>query len=248
MLQTKDILKLLAWEVVNPFILRLKRWKRYKFDTSYKGSNLGCGLSNPSNWVGIDSGVYVLFKRIPKFLIKWVWRYFNMSDIYTFESYFDQLNKAKIIHYDLQYGIPFDDDTVPSLYSSHFFEHLFKKDAVILLKACLRVLKPGGLIRICVPSPEDEISKIKEAITSYENDDISKIQKYVTSECIGFNNIYKNHRYMYSFLEMQTILAQAGFENISEKQFGVGSIPDVKTLDTRDGLFVEAMKSLKNIR
>jgi SAM-dependent methyltransferase len=247
-MRTKDFLQLFAWEVINPIVLRLKRKKGYRLNSSFAGINLGCGTSNPSNWIGIDGGVFLLFRKMPKFITKRVWKYFNMSDIHTFESYISFLDTTNVIHYDLQYGIPFDDETVPAIYSSHFFEHLFRKDAVILLKECYRVLQPGVVIRICVPSVEDEINKMKTAIIAYEKGDLEKIQPYVTLERVGFINKYSNHKFMYNFAEIQKILAQVGFANISEKQRGIGNISNVQELDTRDGIFVEAMKPLNEVK
>ena len=247
-MRTKGFLQLFAWECVNPLILGLKKGKRYKFNSSFSGINLGCGTSNPLNWLGIDGGVFLLFRKMPKFITKRVWKHFNMSDIHTFESYISFLDTTNVIHYNLQYGIPFDDETVPAIYSSHFFEHLFKDDAVRLLKDCYRVLQKGGIIRICVPSIENEVSKIKEALIAYESGDIDKVQQYVTFKQIGFINKYSSHKYMYNYLEMRKILGRAGFVNISEKQFGIGSIPNVEDLDNRDGIFVEAIKPLNEVK
>lgn len=246
-MRAKGFLQLLARKCVNPFILRFKKGKHYKFNSSFAGINLGCGTSNPSNWIGIDGGVFLLFRKIPKFITKRFWKHFNMSDIDPFDSYTSFLDTTNVIHHDLQYGIPFDDETVPAVYSSHFLEHLFREDVVNLLNACWRVLCTGGLIRICVPSVEDEINKMKTAIIAYEKGDIEKIQPYVTSERVGFINKYSNHKFMYNLGEIQKILAQVGFVNISQKEFGVGRVPDVETLDTRDGLFVEAIKPSKKV-
>jgi len=64
----------------------------------------------------------------------------------------------------------------------------------------------------------------------------------VTYDVSGFNNNYSNHRHMYNFLEMKQLLEEAGFQNITEYAFGKGNIANVGQLDTREGLFVEAVK------
>lgn len=48
------------------------------------------------------------------------------------------------LYCDLAKGIPFPDQSVAAIYSSHVFEHLTYKQAQILLDECLRVLIPGA--------------------------------------------------------------------------------------------------------
>jgi SAM-dependent methyltransferase len=50
--------------------------------------------------------------------------------------------------------LDFENDTFDFIVSEHFFEHLFLPDAVALLKECQRILKPGGVIRTCVPDAD----------------------------------------------------------------------------------------------
>lgn len=46
-------------------------------------------------------------------------------------------------------AIPYDDESVEAIYAFHFLEHC--ADPVKVLLECQRVLKPGGVIYICVP-------------------------------------------------------------------------------------------------
>jgi predicted SAM-dependent methyltransferase len=241
-MKIKDTLQFLGWDVINPFILGLKKSKRYRFNDSYVGINLGCGVDNPPGWLGIDGGVYLLFKSVPQAITKMLWNLFNMSNRYTFESYFGKIYSINVIHHDLLDGIPLRENTVPAIYSSHFFEHLYKQDALRLINECYRVLQPGGIIRICVPSLESEVNRIKEAVLAYENGDIEKIQPFVTSELAGFTNKFSVHKYIYNYSALEKALSIAGFVNMSEQSAGKGNIRDVDKLDIRGGLFVEAMK------
>ena len=56
------------------------------------------------------------------------------------------------LYWDLRFGIPFADNRVDALYSSHMFEHLSYDQGQALLQECLRVLKPGGSFSIVVPN------------------------------------------------------------------------------------------------
>ena len=51
-------------------------------------------------------------------------------------------------------GIPFPDGTFDGVYHSHLLEHLDREDAALLSRDCLRVLRPGGVLRVAVPDLE----------------------------------------------------------------------------------------------
>lgn len=59
-----------------------------------------------------------------------------------------------VIAHNLLFGIPFKDDSFDVVYNSHLLEHFPKKEAILFLKECFRVLKSGGIIRIAVPDLE----------------------------------------------------------------------------------------------
>lgn len=55
------------------------------------------------------------------------------------------------INHDLRRGLPLADGSCALIYSSHFFEHLTFPEAADLLRECLRVLRPGGIVRLALP-------------------------------------------------------------------------------------------------
>mgnify|MGYP001608609104 CR=1 FL=1 len=52
---------------------------------------------------------------------------------------------------DLRRGLPFDDDSIDSIYSAHCFEHFAGEDLIFLIEECWRVSKPGAEWTIIVP-------------------------------------------------------------------------------------------------
>lgn len=55
------------------------------------------------------------------------------------------------LFWDLRRGIPFPDNSVDFIYSSHFLEHLSYANGQTILQEAMRVLKPGAEVSICVP-------------------------------------------------------------------------------------------------
>jgi len=53
---------------------------------------------------------------------------------------------------DITKPLPFEDNSVDLAYASHVCEHVSAPDAFRFFKECHRILKSGGIMRICVPS------------------------------------------------------------------------------------------------
>ena len=64
-------------------------------------------------------------------------------------------SSADVLAYDLRLGIPFANDSFDVVYHSHVLEHFSRSQAVFFLRECLRVLRPGGLLRMAVPDLEN---------------------------------------------------------------------------------------------
>jgi len=58
------------------------------------------------------------------------------------------------IRWDLREPLPFPDNSIDAIYSSHVLEHFSYLELMRLLKDCLRVLKSGGMFSACVPDAE----------------------------------------------------------------------------------------------
>jgi SAM-dependent methyltransferase len=56
---------------------------------------------------------------------------------------------------DIEKRLPFPDDHADFIYAEHVVEHVDYHAALRFFAECRRVLKPGGVIRICVPSLEN---------------------------------------------------------------------------------------------
>lgn len=52
---------------------------------------------------------------------------------------------------------PFNEETVDAIYASHTFEHISVYRIGRVVAECYRVLRPGGVLRIVVPNPEESI-------------------------------------------------------------------------------------------
>lgn len=234
----KQLAKFMLWEIINPLLLRKR--KRRPFPADLHGINLGCGVDNPPQWQGLDGGVYLVLRRLPRFVAKRLFKLFASARHYEADTFLNKLYGSPILHCDLAKGLPYTDHTVPAVFSSHFFEHIRRDEALSLLRECRRVLKPNGIIRICVPDLQHEAAVMQQALADYTAGYPEPIMAYLVRQDHGFINRYEHHRAMYDWPLLEALLTEVGFVDITQRERQVGDIADVHALDSRGGLFVEA--------
>jgi predicted SAM-dependent methyltransferase len=69
-----------------------------------------------------------------------------------------------VIAYNLNFGIPFQNDSFDVVYHSHLLEHFAKKDAKYFISECYRVLKNDGIIRVAIPDLEQIINEYQKQL------------------------------------------------------------------------------------
>ena len=198
--------------------------------------NLGCGLAVTKGWINVDGSLNALVASMPSALHPIMYRLAGAKQYYSESEYCRLLRDHSFIHHDLSNGIPFKDCVADYIYTSHFVEHLYLKDAIHLVNECYRVLKNGGTVRICVPDLEYAL----KLYSSGKKQDMLQNYFFVEDD----ESYYARHKYMYDYEMLSTILSQSGFHDIQRCKFQEGSVPDMDILDNRpdETLFVEARK------
>jgi len=237
------LIKYFFSEYLNGIILLYKKNKVYAFNSKiYKGINLGCSTSNPENWIGISGGFAIFLLKRPKFILKIFYRFSSRSKKERFSSFYKKIKSTRIIHHNLFYGIPFPDNSVPYIYTSHFLEHLTPATAEFMINECYRVLQSNGRIRIVVPSLDENAKYISDALNDYKHLSYQKMISLVSEKYSSFNDTFSHHRYMYNFHILKNLLEGKGFSDIFLLNKNEGNFPDLTNLEIRDGLIVEAKK------
>ena len=191
--------------------------------------NLGSSLLVAEGWINIDGGLGGLFAGFPRPLLRLVYRRSGMGRHMSEQAFVDVLSRHRFVHHDLVYGIPFPDACAQAIFSSHFFEHITRADAERLLAEALRVLEPGGLIRISVPDLAWLVSEYERGAKRAVVDGIFDADG---------RGEYARHRYMYDEEMLGGLLAGAGFTEVERCRFREGRVPDLDVLDNREGSLV----------
>jgi predicted SAM-dependent methyltransferase len=153
---------------------------------------------------------------------------------------------------DLTAGLPFCPDGVfDVIYSEHFLEHIERKGAIRLLRDCLRVLKPGGVLRIAIP----ELDKL---ITDYhtfaQHNDVNRMFDqelggafYTRGELFNIAMRAWGHTYMYNEEDLTLLFKAAGFGEIRRVSHMRSTTPLLQGRETRppanSSLIVEGVKA-----
>ena len=198
--------------------------------------NLGCGLAVEKNWINIDGSLNAFFATLPSKIYPLLYKISGANKYYSESDYCRLLADNIFLHHELSYGIPFNDNTIDFIYTSHFVEHLSRQNALNLLKDSYRVLKEGGMMRISIPV-------LQYAISLYSlgrKDEMLRQYFFVDDDGASFSQ----HRYMYDYELLSKILSNIGFADIKRCEFQVGLVPDCELLDNRpdESLFVEVTK------
>ncbi len=141
----------------------------------------------------------------------------------------------KVNYLDLSKKFPFPSGSFQYVFSSHVFEHIPRRIMPALLAEILRVLKPGGVMRVSVPD-------LSYFVRNYQPADADEFVRGVFEiEQAGDKN---RHQWMYSNVTMIKLLEDAGFSSVRECDFREGACPDLEKLDNRPShsIFVEGTK------
>ena len=216
------------------------RKQKVRFRKSEKVKvNVGAGLSVAQGWINVDVSVVSMASNWPRPLQRALYKVVPDSSYIkralSLDQYLQTLDQHKFVHHNIHYGLPFNNNSIDNIYTSHFVEHLYRSHAQLFFEEAFRTLKKGGILRISVPDLAGAVSLYQEG----KKDEALDFFYYDagTSE-------FTRHKYMYDFELMKRYLLEAGFSEVVRCAFQEGQTPDIKVLDNHPGysLFVEATK------
>jgi SAM-dependent methyltransferase len=164
-----------------------------------------------------------------------------------------------VVTCDCRRSIPLPDGSAAFIFAEHFFEHIERpKQTDRFLSECLRVLEPGGIIRLVVPDAGLYLHKYCEPgwnglaetrplrkenglyVDYYLNISYATKMEFINAVFRQFGE----HRYAYDAETLIHTVSTAGFAQVTQQQFGVSQADTCPDTEVRrsESLYVEGVK------
>lgn len=223
--------------------------------TEIKGSagvrrllNLGCGPEAArTDWDDYDGSWNLLLRRsLPgRFLTPLIDRYASHGW------------PGHVKFLSLTRRLPFRTDSIDGIYASHVLEHLHFSDAKIFLEECLRILRPGGILRLVVPDLEHQArtylaSGDPTAALAFNRAMLFRPEEAPDSLFLKLKLAladFHSHKFMYDEKFLADLLHEKGYRQITRRDCHVSAIPEIIQVENPGrilhgaGIALECMKN-----
>ena len=145
------------------------------------------------------------------------------------------------IQHDLMKPLPFPDNSIEQIYSSHLLEHFSFPDMIKLLKECYRILIPNGMFDACVPNMRPFIEAYFKPEGSFEwLPDYRVFHYFSRIDWINYMGYLDGiHKWMFDDENLPLIIASVGFRNVRSREYKEGlDMPHRK----HESVYVEGIK------
>jgi predicted SAM-dependent methyltransferase len=206
--------------------------------------NLGCGPVQPPGWVNVDgSNRAKLASRL-----NWLDRFLVAVRIIPPTEF----NRQTTI-FDIRKPFPYQPGAVAAIYAGEMLEHFTYAQAQAFLAECLRVLAPGGVLRVRVPDNYEfwsnyvrEFEEVRTRPRSEWNDHHARwTSMFFRDICVrrpGLSSMGHFHKWAYDEVSLILEFERAGFTGVEKLGLHDSRIEDVSVVETRTNLIVEGVK------
>lgn len=139
------------------------------------------------------------------------------------------------LNFDLRNPLPYKAGTVDFIFHEHFLEHLTPDEGRTSLGDFMRVLKPGGVMRIAMPDLEESIKlyldKDWRTAPVITNHNMQFVQ--TPAELLNMSFSWWGHKWLYDWAELDRRLREVGATKFYRVKHSQSDYPELRGLETR---------------
>lgn len=163
----------------------------------------------------------------------------------------DSRSTPNIVHDLTVVPYPFKENTADFIYASHIIEHLTYEKAQQLFRESLRILAPGGVLRIVTPDYRTAFTKYIEGkfvewFTGIMDGDKSWPKKSYYTDLLALTEefIYAGapnplgHKSIWDIETILFLLKKAGYTETYQSNYNKSVYPELKGIDNRPELSI----------
>jgi predicted SAM-dependent methyltransferase len=218
--------------------------------------HLGCGDFAPEGWLNTDGSWHAWLGRHP--LLKKIAALIGALP----KHHLDKDWPKTIVILDLRNPLPFPDNSFQAVYSSHVLEHLYRNEALNLLKEIYRVCCEGAIVRMVVPDLQVLIANYLHGVVSPQAPSPTTADTFVyhlymyppiaeqRGSLVRWYHAIKDfdsHKWMYDVKSLSELYKNVGFLNPKRKKILESEITDINFIERperlgQNSLILEAIK------
>jgi predicted SAM-dependent methyltransferase len=156
----------------------------------------------------------------------------------------DLLGDPVDIAWDLAKPLPFEDGAVDAVFHEHLLEHLPLSAGISFSKEVVRVVRPGGIVRVGVP----DAGRLLRSYVDPSDDYLDRNHPGRPTRLLAAQELFYWHRHvtMYDAETLAMVLEAAGLEQVTERPFGDSDLGQAPDTDSRrvNSLYMEGRRPL----
>lgn len=207
--------------------------------------NIGSGPVQPDGWDNIDGSMRA------RLTTKFTWADNLLTKVGAIKP---TTFRTDTVYANLFKGLPYPDGVASVAYAGEVWEHFEYDDTVMLTKECFRVLKPGGVLRLCVPDGMQYWPKYIELVEA----ELAKPQAERSSQAIRdhmkwfwddictrptrMKSFGHFHKWQFDEVQLVEMLENCGFESVARMPYHESRVPGIEKVERSDFLIVEGVK------
>ena len=208
--------------------------------------NLGCGTKTSELCINVDFSMYMILRQ-SAWALPLVAPMIGPERVERIKAM-----RGTMVRQNLKNGIPFPTGFADAAYHSHVMEHIPRESVIGFQKEILRVLKPGGIQRLCLPDLEQLVHEYTRSLAADDTTGEAS-RRHDASVAAMFEQCVRDtpagtrgrtgirlrceklllgdarargetHRWMWDRVNIRAVLSDAGFTDITVRSWKTSGI------------------------